>query len=92
VPAVQRVMNHDLASREELDVGSAYACVLDLLMVEPIFGWNHVERLSHASVHRMLERIAEAETSSATDSSRSALPRRRAWLPCRPVTSYDVPG
>jgi hypothetical protein len=90
VPAVQRVMNHDLASREELDVGSAYACVLDLLMVEPIFGWNHVERLSHASVHRMLERIAEAEP-PVRRTARGAR-CHDVGLPCRPVTSYDVRG
>lgn len=47
VAAVEGMVDHDLAPREELDVRPAHAEVLHFLVREQIFFGHHVERLAH---------------------------------------------
>ncbi len=45
---VQRVVDHDLPSGEELDMGSTGAGIGDLFVLQPVVGWDDVE----VSLHR----------------------------------------
>jgi hypothetical protein len=47
VAPVESVVDHDFASREELDMGSTDAQVCDFFMPQPILGRDDVKRLAH---------------------------------------------